>query len=72
MEDNRGRSSTSKPKSETTIEELQAIKIQKLEKELERQKMGNEVLKKPSIFKNKWSEILEGYTRRQIQNDRRI
>lgn len=46
LKDNRGRPSTSKPKSETTIEELQAIKIQKLEKELERQKMINEVLKK--------------------------
>lgn len=46
LKDKRGRPSTSKSNSEMTIEELQTIRIQKLERELERKNMVIEVLKK--------------------------
>ena len=46
LKDNRGRPSSHEPKQELTIEEKQAIEIEKLKRELERQKMIVEVLKK--------------------------
>ena len=45
MKDGRGRPSSNVNK-ELSIEEKQAIEIERLKKELERQKMINEVLKK--------------------------
>lgn len=46
LKDSRGRPSSNKTKKELTIEEKQAIEIEKLKRELERQKMIVEVLKK--------------------------
>lgn len=46
LKDSRGRPSSCKTKKELTIEEKQTIEIERLKKELERQKMINEVLKK--------------------------
>lgn len=46
LNDSRGRPSSSGPKKELTIEEKQAIEIEKLKRELEREKMVVEVLKK--------------------------
>ena len=46
LSDRRGRPSTAEPVKVLTNEEKQAIEIEKLKKELERQKMINEVLKK--------------------------
>lgn len=46
LKDNRGRPSSHETKQELTIEEKQAIEIEKLKRELERQKMIVEVLKK--------------------------
>ena len=46
LNDKRGRPSTNKPKKELTLEEKQAIEIEKLKRELERERMVNEVLKK--------------------------
>lgn len=46
LKDGRGHPSTNEPKKELTIEEKQAIEIEKLKRELEREKMVNEVLKK--------------------------
>ena len=46
LKDSRGRPSSNGPKKELTIEEKQAIEIEKLKRELERQKMIVEVLKK--------------------------
>ena len=45
LKDKRGRSSN-EPKKELTTEEKQAIEIEKLKRELERERMVNEVLKK--------------------------
>ena len=46
LNDSRGRPSSSGPKKELTVEEKQAIEIEKLKRELEREKMVVEVLKK--------------------------
>ena len=46
LKDNRGRPSINEPKKELTLEEKQAIEIEKLKRELEREKMVVEVLKK--------------------------
>lgn len=46
LNDSRGRPSSSGPKKELTVEEKQAIEIEKLKRELEREKMVIEVLKK--------------------------
>lgn len=46
LKDKRGRPSSNEPKKELTIEEKQAIEIEKLKRELERERMVNEVLKK--------------------------
>ena len=46
LKDNRGRRSSNGPKKELTLEEKQAIEIEKLKRELERERMVNEVLKK--------------------------
>ena len=46
LKDGRGRPSTNKPKKELTLEEKQAIEIEKLKRELEREKMVVQVLKK--------------------------
>ena len=46
LKDSRGRPSSCKTNKELTIEEKQTIEIERLKKELERQKMINEVLKK--------------------------
>ena len=46
LKDGRGRPSTNEPKKELTLEEKQAIEIEKLKRELEREKMVVEVLKK--------------------------
>ena len=46
LNDSRGRPSSNDPKKELTLEEKQAIEIEKLKRELEREKMVVEVLKK--------------------------
>ena len=46
LTDKRGRPSSNEPKKELTTEEKQAIEIEKLKRELERERMVNEVLKK--------------------------
>ena len=46
LKDRRGRPYSNAPKKELTYEELKNIEIEKLKRELERQKMVNEVLKK--------------------------
>ena len=46
LKDSRGRPSSNEPKKELTLEEKQAIEIEKLKRELERERMVNEVLKK--------------------------
>ena len=46
LKDNRGRPSSNEPKKELTLEEKQALEIEKLKRELEREKMVVEVLKK--------------------------
>ena len=46
LKDKRGRPSFNEPKKELTTEEKQAIEIEKLKRELERERMVNEVLKK--------------------------
>ena len=46
LKDKRGRPSSNEPKKELTTEEKQAIEIEKLKRELERERMVNEVLKK--------------------------
>ena len=46
LKDNRGRPSSNEPKKELTLEEKQAIEIEKLKRELERERMVVEVLKK--------------------------
>ena len=46
IKDKRGRPSFNEPKKELTLEEKQAIEIEKLKRELERERMVNEVLKK--------------------------
>ena len=46
LKDNRGRPSSNEPKKELTLEEKQAIEIEKLKLELERERMVVEVLKK--------------------------
>ena len=46
LKDSRGRPSSNEPKKELTLEEKQAIEIEKLKQELERERMVNEVLKK--------------------------
>ena len=46
LNDKRGRPSTNEPKKELTLEEKQAIEIEKLKRELEREKMVVQVLKK--------------------------
>lgn len=46
IKDKRGRPSSNEPKKELTLEEKQAIEIEKLKRELERERMVNEVLKK--------------------------
>lgn len=46
LKDSRGRPSSNEPKKELTLEEKQAIEIEKLKRELEREKMVVEVLKK--------------------------
>ena len=46
LKDKRGRPSSNEPKKELTLEEKQAIEIEKLKRELERERMVNEVLKK--------------------------
>lgn len=46
LSDRRGRPTTAKPAKVLTVEEKQSIEIEKLKRELERQKMINEVLKK--------------------------
>ena len=46
LKDNRGRPSSNEPKKELTLEEKQALEIEKLKRELERQKMIVEILKK--------------------------
>ena len=46
LNDKRGRPSSNEPKKELTLEEKQAIEIEKLKRELEREKMVVEVLKK--------------------------
>ena len=58
LNDSRGRPSSSGPKKELTIEEKQAIEIEKLKRELEREKMVVEVLKKTWKSAKKWKEIL--------------
>ena len=57
LKDGRGRPSSNVNK-ELSIEEKQAIEIERLKKELERQKMINEVLKKTWKFANVWKRIL--------------
>jgi transposase-like protein len=46
LKDSRGRPSSNEPKKELTLEEKQALEIEKLKRELEREKMVVEVLKK--------------------------
>ena len=46
LKDKRGRPSSNEPKKELTTEEKQAIEIENLKRELERERMVNEVLKK--------------------------
>ena len=46
LKDNRGRPSSNEPKKELTLEEKQALEIEKLKRELEHEKMVVEVLKK--------------------------
>ena len=46
LKDKRGRPSFNESKKELTLEEKQAIEIEKLKRELERERMVNEVLKK--------------------------
>ena len=46
LKDNRGRPSSNEPKKELTLEEKQALEIEKLKRELERERMVIEVLKK--------------------------
>ena len=53
LKDNRGRPSSDESKKELTIEEKQAIEIERLKKELERQKMIVEVLKKNEEIRNR-------------------
>lgn len=53
LKDNRGRPSYNESKKELTTEEKQAIEIEKLKRELERQKMIIEVLKKNEEIRNR-------------------
>ena len=58
LKDGRGRPSTNEPKKELTLEEKQAIEIEKLKRDLERERMVVEVLKKTWKSVKKWNEIL--------------
>lgn len=58
LKDKRGRPSSNESKKELTAEEKQAIEIEKLKRELEREKMVNEVLKKTWKSIKKWKKIL--------------
>ena len=56
LKDGRGRPSTNKPKKELTLEEKQAIEIEKLKRELEREKMVVQVLKKNLEIRQKMEQ----------------
>ena len=58
LKDSRGRPSSNEPKKELTLEEKQALEIEKLKRELEREKMVVEVLKKTWKSVKKWNKIL--------------
>ena len=56
LKDNRGRPSSNEPKKELTLEEKQALEIEKLKRELEREKMVVEVLKKNLEIRQKMEQ----------------
>lgn len=58
LKDSRGRPSSNVPIKELTLEEKQAIEIEKLKNELKRKDMVIEVLKKTRKYANVWKEIL--------------
>ena len=56
LKDSRGRPSSNEPKKELTLEEKQALEIEKLKRELEREKMVVEVLKKNLEIRQKMEQ----------------
>ncbi len=56
LKDNRGRPYSNEPKKELTLEEKQALEIEKLKLELERERMVNEVLKKNLEIRQKMEQ----------------
>ena len=56
LKDKRGRPSSNEPKKELTTEEKQAIEIEKLKRELERERMVVEVLKKNLEIRQKMEQ----------------
>ena len=58
LKDSRGRPSSNSSTKELTLEEKQAMEIEKLKNELNRKDMVIEVLKKTRKYANVWKEIL--------------
>ena len=58
LKDSRGRPSSNSSTKELTLEEKQAMEIDKLKNELKRKDMVIEVLKKTRKYANVWKEIL--------------